>query len=157
MKLLCMFFNLLVSEFICIIFRANMYCIILFTKENKVEGVPASWINQDETHCNWPKCVSSKVAAYIKNCRMHNEPSELVPIRVLGKAETYEMMNKKLEKSRVTSDIDSGNKRHTLKRALVAEESTDEDSSSKSEEVSPPPSPPMTKKISGNTTLYLTK
>jgi len=32
----------------------NKFCIVHFTDEDKVEAVPAIWLNKEKTFCTWP-------------------------------------------------------------------------------------------------------
>jgi hypothetical protein len=83
-----------------------MYSIVLFTKENKVEGVPSSWIIKGSL-CLWPQGNITKINKLIMACAASDSTFVKYSCRALGKAESFDIVNQKVELAQVKSDIDT--------------------------------------------------
>lgn len=116
-----------------------MYSIVLFLKENKA-GVPSSWIQKDNT-CFWPRDNITKVNKLIMACAASDSTFAKYSCRVLGKAETFQQMNQKVELAQERSDIETRTEHRVSKKINMPVQLGDNDTEGSDTLASPPPPP----------------
>jgi hypothetical protein len=118
------------------------YSIVFFLADNKVEGVPSTWVEVAGTEhmCYFPpsSCNSSKIIHFIKALKLPEINWPKYACNIIGKADSYESCERKAEKARDTDHLSSVSEAEPVAAARLHNHPS---SSSEDEEV-PPPTPP---------------
>ena len=88
------------------IFSSIMYSVVIFHRENTVEGVPSIWLKilAGKHYCSWPieKC---KVRQYIKSYIKPSRKWDLIPCSVKRVVEKYEDLSAACEEVRYLTSV----------------------------------------------------
>jgi len=123
-----------------------MYLVILFTKENVVEGVPESWVFEEDhkKYCYWPP-KNDKVTAYVKRNEPPRDDWRRYRCIVKYTTNTYEELRVKVkEATNVTTECNSSDS-DTPRKQILAKPVYNSEVEERS--CSPVPPPPTKRRL----------